>query len=238
MTSALSIYNQLRDDFRLKDAKGSITFKLRDFSINVRQNNVVGNILEEWLADWMTSRSIPHIHNHKQASPDFWLNPEDTESDWLEIKSFTGSPNFDLAAFRSFINLIISEPWKLQSNYLLIKYRMEDGIVTIDDFWLKKVWEISCSSSTWPIRVQCKRNVISNIRPATWYSEDPDFPVFKSLEHFLSALEQTVYKYHDTNYLADSWEDRVVESYRKHYGVTLDIPRWNDIKDSYVPVKD
>lgn len=234
MTNAENVFYALRDDFGLKDATGKITFSLKDYAITVKQNNVVGNILEEWLADWLESRHIPHIHNHKQASPDFWLNPEDLKTDWLEIKSFTGSPNFDLGAFRSFITLIIDEPWKLQSNYLLLKYKMEDGLVTIENIWLKKIWEISCTSASWPIRVQCKRNVINNLRPATWYSASPDYPVFQSLEHFLSALEQTIYKYHDTNYLSDKWEDRLIESYKKHFGIILDIPRWNDIKDQYV----
>lgn len=54
------------------------------------------------------------------------------KSNWLEVKSFTGSPNFDIAAFRSFINLVIEKPWKLQSKYLLVKYKMENGVVEIE----------------------------------------------------------------------------------------------------------
>lgn len=234
MTRAELTYNALKNDFGLKDASGKISFFLRDFGIVVEQNNVVGNILEEWLAKWLDSKGIPNIHNHKQASPDFWLNPDDLNDDWLEIKSFTGSPNFDLAAFRSFIKLIIDKPWKLQSNYFLIKYKMKNGLVTIEDFWLKKIWEISCTSSTWPIKVQCKQGVINNLRPATWYAANPDYPVFRSLEHFIAALEQTVYKYHDTNNIAETWKDKVVESYNRYYGEVLDIPRWYDIKKEYI----
>lgn len=233
MTRAERVFHTLDEEFKFKGAEGRISFYLGDFKITVEQNNVVGNILEEWLAKWLAFRRIPNRHNHKQASPDFWLNPDNDKEDWLEVKSFTGSPNFDLAAFRSFIQLIIDEPWKLQSNYLLIKYAMNGGMVRIEDFWMKKIWEISCTSLQWPIKVQCKRGVITNLRPATWYSERSDYPVFKSLEHFLSALEQTVYKYHDTNHLAENWKDRVAESYRKHYGIALDIPRWNDIKNEY-----
>lgn len=90
-------------------------FNLKDYGITVEQNNVVGNILEEWLGKWMTSNGITHRHNERQSSPDFWLNPDNLETDWLEVKPFTGSPNFDIAAFRSFINLVISKPWKLHS---------------------------------------------------------------------------------------------------------------------------
>lgn len=241
MSKANEIFDQLKNDFGFNGASGSVQFSLKDFNITVDQNNIIGNILEEWIAKWLDSKGIPNIHNLKQESPDFWLNPNNLSEDWLEIKSFTGSPNFDIAAFRSFINLIIEKPYKLQSQYLLIKYKMENGVVTIEDFWLKKVWEISCTSSKFPLKVQYKNKTIVNIRPATWYSEKAEYPVFECLEDFLSALEQTIYKYHETNYLAETWSEKLVSSYNKFYGVRLNIPRWNDIKiryfnDSDVPV--
>ena len=98
------------------------------------------------------------------------LRKHNLESNWLEIKSFTGSPNFDIAAFRSFINLVIEKPWKLHSKHLLIKYKMENGVVEIERIWLKNLWEICSTSGTWPVKVQYKNKVIVNIRPAIWYS--------------------------------------------------------------------
>ena len=219
--------------FGFRDATGKILFSLKDCSITVNQPNVVGNILEEWLAQWMTDHNIEHIHNKAQESPDFWLNPENLYDDWLEVKSFTGSPNFDIAAYRSFISLIVEKPYKLQSSYLLIKYVMENGIVRIENCWLKKVWEICSSSTKWALKVQDKRGVINNIRPATWYSDRTDFKPFNCLEDFIAALEETIYRYHDTHHLADNWERRLVDSYEKFYGVRLRIPRWMDIKEQY-----
>ncbi len=234
MDAAERIFFALKDDFGFKSATGSVRFNLNDFHINVEQNNIIGNILEEWRAKWLTSKGIPHIYNRKHESPDFWLNPDNMETDWMEIKSFTGSPNFDIAAFRSFINLIIEKPYKLHSKFLLIKYSMEKDIVTIDDFWLKNLWEISSPSEKWPIKVQYKNKVIVNLRPAVWYSKNVDYPTFKSLEDFLAALEQTIYKYHDTNSLAENWSDRLCESYKRFYNRELNIPRWNDIKKDYI----
>uniref|UniRef100_A0AB33IXK6 NgoBV family restriction endonuclease n=1 Tax=Prevotella sp. GTC17254 TaxID=3236794 RepID=A0AB33IXK6_9BACT len=234
MDAAERIFNALKNDFGFEGAEGKITFNLKDFRIIVEQNNIVGNILEEWLAKWMVDKGIAHIHNHKQESPDFWLNPEKLDEDWLEIKSFTGSPNFDIAAFRSFIELIIAKPYKLHSKYLLIKYKMQNGIVTIENIWLKSVWEISCTSERFPIKVQYKNKTIVNIRPAVWYSENTDYFVFECLEDFLAALEQTIYKYHDTNNIAENWADRLSKSYKKFYGIDLDIPRWNDVKSKYI----
>ena len=72
---------------------------------------IVTELISQWVEDWLKNYGI-----------DYALN--DLTSDWLKIKSFTGSPNFDVAAFRSFINLVIEKPWKLHSKHLLIKYKM------------------------------------------------------------------------------------------------------------------
>ena len=239
MTRTEQVFKALNDDFGFEGAQGSIKFNLKDYEITVEQNNVVGNILEEWIDKWMTSKGIVHIHNEKQASPDFWLNPDDLENDWLEVKSFTGSPNFDVAAFRSFINLIIDKPWKLHSKHLLIKYKSEGGIVTIEKFWMKNLWEICSTSSVWPVKVQYKNKVIVNIRPSTWYSDNADYPSFESLEDFLAALEETIYQYHDTrSTVAEQWSKKLCKSYKKHYGKELKLPRWNDIKSKYIKEKE
>ena len=238
MNAADTLYKTLQKEFGFEGSTGSIKFNLNDFHITVEQNNVVGNILEEWLDKWMTSKNIVHIHNEKQASPDFWLNPNNLEEDWLEVKSFTGSPNFDIAAFRSFINLVIEKPWKLHSKHLLIKNKSEHGVVTIEEFWMKNLWEICSTSSVWPIKVQYKNKVIVNIRPSTWYSENSDYPSFESLEDFLAALEETIYRYHDTrSSIAEHWSERLCKSYKAHYGRELSIPRWNDIKSKYIKEK-
>lgn len=233
--SAEDIYNALINDFGFINAEGEITFRLNDFNIIVEQNNVVGNIIEEWLAKWFDSKGFDNIHNHRQAAPDFWLNVDDLNDEWLEVKSFTNSPNFDVSAFRSYINEIIDHPWKLYSKYLLIKYRTEKGgLVVIENCWLKNVWEICSTSSRWPLKVQCKNSVIHNIRPAVWYSNDTDYKPFDCLEDFLAALEQTIYRYHDTNNLADTWSERLCAKYKQHFGKPLHLKRWMDVKDKYI----
>ncbi|MBR4971239.1 MAG: NgoBV family restriction endonuclease [Paludibacteraceae bacterium] len=234
MDTSEKLYKALIEDFGMTGAQGFVSFNLREFKITVEQNNIIGNILEEWLDKWMTSKKISHIHNKQQASPDFWLNPDNLETDWLEVKSFTGSPNFDVAAFRSFINLVIEKPWKLHSKHLLIKYKMQNGIVEIEQIWLKNLWEICCTSNTWPIKVQYKNKVIVNIRPATWYSDRTEFKPFESLEDFLAAMEETIYLYPDTRVtIALNWKDKLISSYKKHYGKQLSIPRWSDIAKKY-----
>ncbi|MCQ2198262.1 MAG: NgoBV family restriction endonuclease [Paludibacteraceae bacterium] len=234
--TAEEIFDALRNEFTFVGTEGYIKFNLRDFDIVVEQNNVVGNILEEWLAKWFTEKNFENIHNHKQCSPDFWLDKDNLNEGWMEVKSFTGSPNFDIGAFRGYINEIVENPWKLHAKYLLIKYRMEEegGLVVIEDFWLKNVWEISCTSSNWPVKVQYRNKVINNIRPATWYSDNTDYPTFECLEDFLAALEQTIYDYHDTrSTIAENWAKKLCANYKKYYGKDLILPRWMDVKHKY-----
>lgn len=232
-SKAEEVYQKLMNEFGFKNATGEISFTLKDISIVVNQPNVVGNILEEWLAKWMEENGIIHKHNEGQSSPDFWLNLEKDSDDWLEVKSFTGSPNFDIAAYNSFINLILQKPYKLQSSYLLIKYDMKDGEVIIENCWLKKIWEISSPSEKWTIKVQDKKGIIFNIRPAVWYSDKTDYPNFECLEDFLSALEEVIYTYPDTHSKGATWQKELVKAYKEYYGVELHIPRWMDIKDKY-----
>lgn len=235
VVSAEQVYQALVEEFGIQNATGNIVFQLRDFGITVKQNNVVGNILEEWLAGWMESNHFANIHNTKQESPDFWLNPDDKKDGLLEVKCFTKNPNFDIANFLSYINEVRDKPYRLYSKYLLLKYRMEDdGLVVVEDCWLKNVWQICSTSKKRPIKVQEKKNVIYNIRPAVWYSKRYDFPPFDCLEDFLSAIEQTVYDYNGTrSTLAEGWCESLKNNYKAYYGKELIIPRWFDIKKKY-----
>ena len=87
----------------------------------------------------------------------------------------------------------------------------------------------------WALNVQYKNYVIHKIRPATWYSNNKKYPLFQSLEHYLSAIEETLFGYPDTHELAVGWRKKVAEAYQKAYGVKLIIPRWEDIEEIYRP---
>ena len=197
---------------------------------------IVTELISKWIEGWLKKNGIDYaLNDNTQMPPDFYLNPDKKEEGLMEIKAFTGSPNFDVAAFRSFINLVIEKPWKLHSKHLLIKYKMEDGVVTVEQFWLKNLWEICSTSSTWPVKVQYKNKVIVNIRPSVWYSDRADFSPFESLEDFLAAIEETIYQYPDTRTtIALHWKEKLMKSYQNHYDCTLNIPRWYDIKHKYV----
>lgn len=109
----------------------------------------------------------------------------------------------------------------------------ESGIVTVSDAWLKSVSEISCPSSKWAVKVQDKKGVIYNLRPASWYSKSTQYPIFQSLEHFLSALDYVLKTYSPTAKIGMTWRKDVIKAYKKQYGKTLDIPLWQDIAELY-----
>lgn len=228
------VYRLLKEELA-KNSTGKITFTLAEVCITVKQPNVVGNIIEEWLNSWLTEHGFAHIYNLGQCSPDFWMNTEDLNKDWLEVKSFTGGANFDIANFMSYINEVQTKPWKLDSKYLCIKYTMDEetGIVNIDDVWLKSVWEISCPSKSWAVKVQDKKHVIYNIRPASWYSQKTQFKTFVSKEHFLSALDYVIKTYPPTSAIGMNWRSKVAKAYSDYSGNDLKIPLWQDIAQEY-----
>ncbi len=62
-----------------------------------------------------------------------------------------------------------------------------------------------------------------------------DYPSFECLEDFLAAMEETIYRYHDTrSTIAEHWSEKLCRSYEAHYGKKLKLPRWNDTKEKYI----
>ena len=231
------VYHRLLDDYDIKSIDGKIQFILGDVDIIVKQKDVVGNIVQEWLEGWFKKSEIAYLpSDNPQLPPDFYLDPDDKKHSLLEVKAFNrdASPAFDLADFTGYAKAILKEPWELDTKYLIFGYNMsEDGIVTIKDLWIKNVWEISRSSDKWALNVQYKNGQINKIRPATWYAKRAKFPLFQSLEHYLSALEQTLVDYPDTRALSIGWRKKMQDSYKDFSGRKITIPRWEDIEEIY-----
>ena len=197
--TAEDIYDKLVNVDHILEINGQIKFYLGNVSIIVKQKDVVGNIMQEWLQGWLDSNGIEYATNENtQMPPDFFLNLEDRTRGLLEVKAFNrnGSPGFDIADFRMYASEIQEKPYMLDVDYLIFGYDMsDDGIVTIKDVWLKKVWEITRRMENYPINLQVKDGVIHKIRPGVWYSERAtDYAIFNSLEDFISAIEETTFK--------------------------------------------
>lgn len=242
--SAQEIYDRLLIDDHILELEGQIKFYLGDVNIIVKQKDVVGNIMQEWLQGWLDAREIEYAPSENtQMPPDFFLNPDDKTKGLLEVKAFNrnGSPGFDIADFRMYASEIQEKPYMLDVDYLIFGYDMsDDGIVTIKDVWLKKVWQITRRMENYPINLQVKEGVIHKIRPGVWYSERvTDYGIFDCLEDFISAIEETTFKEPKLrNSVASTWLAVFQRNYKAWCGKELSVPRWNDIKDKYDFVTD
>ena len=242
--SAQEIYDRLLNVDHILELEGQIKFFLGDVNIIVRQKDVVGNIMQEWLQGWLDARGIEYAPSENtQMPPDFFLNPDDRTKGLLEIKAFNrnGTPGFDIADFRMYASEIQEKPYMLDVDYLIFGYDMsDDGVVTIKDVWLKKVWQITRRMENYPINLQVKEGVIHKIRPGVWYSERiTDYAIFDCLEDFISAIEETTFKEPKLrSSVASTWLAVFQRNYKAWYGEELNVPRWNDIKDKYDLITD
>lgn len=242
--SAQEIYDKLLNVDHILELEGQIKFFLGDVNIIVRQKDVVGNIMQEWLQGWLDARGIEYAPSENtQMPPDFFLNPDDRTKGLLEVKAFNrnGSPGFDIADFRMYASEIQEKPYMLDVDYLIFGYDMsDDGVVTIKDVWLKKVWQITRRMENYPINLQVKEGVIHKIRPGVWYSERvTDYAIFDCLEDFISAIEETTFKEPKLrSSVASTWLAVFQRNYKAWYGEELNVPRWNDIKDKYDLITD
>lgn len=242
--TADQIYDKLINDDKILTKKGRITFTLGDISIIVKQRDVVGNIMQEWLEGWLKKNKVEYaLNDNTQMPPDFYLNPDDKKEDLLEIKAFNykSSPGFDIADFRMYEQEIAKKPWMLNVTYLIFGYDMSpDGVVTVKKIWKKKVWEMSrpmesgkTNKIQWPITLQIKKSTVHKIRPGKWYGKSTKFAFFENMEDFVSAVEETVYRNKDTRDEGPGWLQTFLGNYEKYYGENPVIPRWNDISSIY-----
>lgn len=224
--TAEELYKKLVEEYNIIGETGSIKFTVKDLSILIKTKDTVGNLLQEWLKAWFQQSEIDFEENtNSQTFPDFLLDKDNHKKGLLEVKSFDfdRGPGFDLANFDSYCNSLLENAYRLDSDYLILAYQMKDGIINIKNVWLKKIWELACSSSTYPLKVQEKKSVIYNIRPSIWYSERARFKPFKSKKEFLTALNNTRYQYPQTRHTNGHWLRNVLKNYQEHTGISLTV---------------
>lgn len=224
--TAQELYTKLVDDYKIIGQKGVINFTLKDLTIEVETKDSVGNLIQEWLKAWLKVNNISFLENkNTQKFPDFYLNEITTNKGLLEVKSFDWNrgPGFDLANFDSYCNSLLTDAYRIDSDYLIFAYELNGSELSIKNVWLKKIWELACPSSTYPIKVQEKKKIIYNLRPSTWYSQRSKFKPFDNKEKFLAALNDTRYQYSQTRLDNSHWLKKVLKNYERHTGITLNV---------------
>ena len=155
--TAQELYSKLINDYKLIGQKGVILFTLNDLAVQVESRDTVGNLIQDWLREWMIKQEISfEVNPSSQTFPDIYLNLNDKKKGLLEIKAFDfdRGAGFDLANFESYCNSLLESSFRLDSDYLILGYTMSRHEITIKNVWLKKnlgdsriKWNISNKSS-------------------------------------------------------------------------------------------
>ena len=198
---SIALFNQLQVD--LPTLSGGTQFRLGNTALAIEGKDGLGGLIEEWFGVWAIANNFS-IYNPKvqqgasQQFPDYYVGAK--KDGYLEIKTFDAdaAPNFDIANFESYCESLSINPYRLFSDYLIFSYKLHGVSLKIDKIWLKKIWQITCASAAYPLRTQNKRDVIYNIRPATFHSTSgrvSNFPIFNSPRKFVNALYDTQNQY-------------------------------------------
>lgn len=220
--TAQEIFTQL--NATIINKVGKIVFSLGDTTVTMKTTDTVGNSIQSWLQQWFRDNGIYESEpTNTQEFPDFYLSATNPKDHMLEVKAFNyyASPAFDIANYESYVSSVAEKPYRLNADYLIFGYTMDNGNITIKELWLKKIWEIAGRSQRYPLNTQVKRDVIYNIRPNSSFKKGLP-PVFSSKEDFLRAVygTQKLYRGEDK---AIAWLEKLKANYREYYHTTLDI---------------
>ncbi len=201
---------------------GQITMTMNDISVQITQNDIIGNALQEWLCEFLRQRDIYFRPNQGQTFPDFYFSENDT-TNLCEMKSFfaTRQPAFDVANFYGYVDSIKEKPYRLNSDYLIFAYYSDDeGNISVRDIWCKKVWEITGPANDYDLKCQRKKGQIVNIRPCNWRSETGLQP-FGNLEKLLAALYKTHLSTTNQVRVSKAWLDEVLNGYNAFFDTNI-----------------
>lgn len=219
------IYSVLKEEFLQNPTLGNITFNTGIGEVIIKERDIIGNSIQSWLGSWLTEQNVEYsLPRNTQSFPDYIINPGTNEQENLEVKSWYGStsPGFDIANFGSYVDTLQQDSSKLDADYLIFKYNVDDdGEIRIEDVYLKKIWEITCPSNSYPLKVQAKRGMIYNIRPATWYSDRSRYLPFNNRDMFVRALSDTLILSSDSNSDAMNWYEDISSGYLRRTGRAL-----------------
>lgn len=219
--SAKKLYEELIAS-GIVGATGETHFKLHGLTTLVQDSSIVGNVIQEWLKAFMKSKGIKYRNKpNSQEFPDFLLNATNNQTDLLEVKCFKMSPNFDVANFLAYCGSLTVNPYRLDSDYLIFEYTENSTGIVIRRIWLKKVWEICCASERAAVKIQWKKNVHVNIRPATWYAKTTKYPIFNSRLDFVQAIKKVLDTSASAGTLQAGWITKVKTLYKTQTGREL-----------------
>ncbi|WP_246605477.1 NgoBV family restriction endonuclease [Sphaerospermopsis torques-reginae] len=151
----------------------------------------------------------------------------------LEVKAFyfNKPPGFDVANFEAYCDSLTKQAYRLDADYLIFSYDIQDYKFKVKKVWLKKIWEITGKSETYPVKCQSKKKSLYSIRPINWYSNRARYFPFNSRLDFVEALYNTLkiatrkteesYEWLQKVGGCDGWLQKVKDNYLLHTGEEL-----------------
>lgn len=206
------LYQKLLDS-NISNETWEIIFSFMWVDAKIKEKSAMWDLIQERLGERMRSEWINYrTKDNSQEFPDFLLDEHSDETWLLEVKTFDidAGANFDVANFMAYVRSVENNSYRLDADYLIFWYKLNDWIFSIERIRLKKVREICCWSQKYPIKTQNKQWDIYNIRPASWESLRWSYPVFANKNEFLDAIQWTLNLYPKTAGRYNSWKDNVM----------------------------
>lgn len=220
--SAQSLFNILKEK-NIIGSLGTVYFEMQNSKCIIRDNNIIGNVVQSWLQDFMSKNNINYrTVDNTQEFPDFYLSLDRNDVELLEVKCFTKNANFDVANFLSYCHSVLEKPYRLNADYLIFEYSTLENGIMIKNIWLKKVWEICGSSDRSAIKIQWKKGQPYNIRPANWYGKGKiKYPPFLSRLEFVKALQTVLNTHSSADSLRKNFTQNISRCFKKQTDTDL-----------------
>ncbi len=195
---------------------GHLNFSFAGVQFDVESRDVVGGVLQEWFGKWLAMNGIKATSPlNTQDWPDFTL----ADGMHLEVKAFNydASPAFDIANFDAYTYSLLTHPERLDSKHLVFGYVSKNTNITIKEFWIKQVWEMTGPSPKNFLGLQVRYGVVSNIRPKNWRSKR--VKIFNTRDEFVRALAAALTRFYPKRY--PNWYNQVSAAYQAKTGNAL-----------------
>lgn len=183
--------------------------------IPIENCNIVGDTLEDIFYN-IAKKEIPKLKKGpKQNPPDFFVKKDDKTYNY-ELKSFKGSPGFDISNYTSFLSQICLDnetfKRKINTKYIVYKYTFEDNKIKILKCYFLPIWKLIGYNEKYAITIQTKKGMWYNIRPQgekKWTEDDKT--CFTFLKKVLCSIDLCTNKLEFKNDYKNFLKDKIAE---------------------------
>ena len=212
----------------IQNTRVQMICKVQDIEFEILNKDIVGNVIQSWMEVFLNENNISwNAPKTTQSYPDFIL----ADNQYMELKCWfkEATPAFDLANFKSLVTDLLINPKRLESDYLVFNYGYDNSGVSINNFWIKKIWELTKIPKTGYCRdlisSQVKEGTIYNLRPYNFVN-DPSacigsrkkflIQMKKTIDHFSSQLIRN-----DSFMNGEDWLEKVSLRYKEQVGTEI-----------------